>query len=230
MGLRDWFKGRNPSKTPDVPASQPVQAFSDAYQDFMQSTKIGYAEWHDGIPYNMDIFRALSASERDMIVRHLATQHGPAFDWRDIEVFQAAATPEALAALHAALQSSRADSRLYAASALHALGQLPDLNGVVACELDHVTIVDGMAYALRLVGKNPPPEIRAALLRGAREHPEVGPHYAAMLCYCAGKAATEFDWNMRPFFLRFGEHASPDDHAKAYRELCQLVGVSPPQD
>jgi hypothetical protein len=235
MGISNWFKRRPAPKAPDPPEpfdppnNQPSPSFSDAYHRFSHSTKIGYNEWHDGIPYDLDAFRALSSSERDMIVREFAANHGPAFDWRDIEVFQAAATPESISALRAALQSARADSRLYAAAALHAIGDLPDLAAIVARELDYVTILDGQALALRLIGGKLTPAIREALLRGARDRPEVGPHYAAMLCYLVGKAASDFDWNMRPFFLRFGEHASRLDRAQAYRELCELIKNTPPQ-
>jgi len=223
MGIRALLR-RVFSHAPSVDMSaKPVANASSAYDRFMQSTKIGYLEWHDGIGYDLDAFRALTASERDAVVQHLSGNNGPAFDWRDIEVFQAATTPESIAALRRALQSSRADSRLHVAAALHAMGYLPDLGEIVARELDHVTILDGMVYALGLVGHALTPRIRDALLRGVRDRPEVGPHYAAKLCYLTGNASSDFDWTMRPFFLRFGEHSSRDERTRAYRELCEMI-------
>ena len=216
-----------PLDCPVAPAVTPGGGSSPAYERFMQSTKIGYIEWHDGIGYDMDAFRAMTADERDEVVRQLSLHSSPPFDWRDIEVFEAAGTTNAVAALRSALQSSSADSRLHAAVALHVMGQLDDLRAIVVRELDNVTIIDGMVFALGLLGSELTPQTRDALLHGALHRPEVGPHYAAKLCQLAGKTSSDFDWGLQPLFLRFGEHASSDDRTRAYRELCEMIGLPP---
>ena len=210
-----------------APAVTPGGGSSAAYERFMQSTKIGYIEWHDGIGYDMDAFRAMTPCERDEVVRQLSMHSSPPFDWRDIEVFEAAGTTNAVAALRSALQSPSADSRLHAAAALHAMGHLDDLRAVVVRELDSVTIIDGMVFALGFLGSELTPQIRDALLRGTLHRPEVGPHYAAKLCQLAGKTSSNFDLGLRPLFLRFGEHASPDERKRAYSELCEMIGLPP---
>ena len=68
------------------------------------------------------------------------------------------------------------------------------------------------------------PEIRVAILRGTLdEHRSVPVHYAAMLLYLHGQAAEPFDWEVRPFVLRFAG-SGPDERRAAYRELCQRIG------
>ena len=52
-------------------------------------------------------------------------------------------------------------------------------------------------------------------------------HAAALSLFLAGKAKEPFDWDERPFFLRFGS----EDRAErlvAYRELQQRVGELEP--
>ena len=48
-------------------------------------------------------------------------------------------------------------------------------------------------------------------------------HYAAMLLYLHGQAAEPFDWEVRPFVLRFAD-SGPDERQAAYRELCERIG------
>lgn len=51
-------------------------------------------------------------------------------------------------------------------------------------------------------------------------------HFAAMLMFLHGQAASAFDWDLRPFFLEF----NTDDGAKRralFRDLCTRIGVDP---
>jgi hypothetical protein len=51
-------------------------------------------------------------------------------------------------------------------------------------------------------------------------------HAAARLAFLYGKATSDFDWDLRPLFLRFG---TPDkaERAAATAELGRLCGVDP---
>jgi hypothetical protein len=46
-----------------------------------------------------------------------------------------------------------------------------------------------------------------------------------MLFYLAGIAKEPFDWDHRPFFLRFNGD-NHEEHMAAYEELCRRVGMS----
>jgi hypothetical protein len=41
-----------------------------------------------------------------------------------------------------------------------------------------------------------------------------------------GKAKEPFDWDIRPFVLRFATH-DPAERRAVYEELCQRIGVDP---
>jgi hypothetical protein len=85
----------------------------------------------------------------------------------------------------------------------------------------------GLTQALDIVEEFHPPEIIAVLLRGAREGPgENAMHFAAMLMFLHGKAKEAFDWEQRPFFLRF--YTSGPEREAVFRELCAKIGVSVP--
>jgi hypothetical protein len=101
-----------------------------------------------------------------------------------------------------------------------------DLAGILATELSRVTLADGLTTALRMVEQMPTQEVKLVLLNETRRRPEVAVLYAATLCFVTGVAKTSFDWNMRPLFLRLGEHASEGERQAAFEELCRMTGLS----
>jgi hypothetical protein len=71
-----------------------------------------------------------------------------------------------------------------------------------------------------------PPAVIDALFRGAlKRDGEAAVHFAALLFFLHGKAEEPFDWNHRPFFLRF--HSTGKERTEVFRELCKTVGVDP---
>jgi hypothetical protein len=95
--------------------------------------------------------------------------------------------------------------------------------------LDDIDGIRGMTIALQLAERHAGPMSNAALLRGARDRPGVAVNFAGMICYLAGAADDEFDWNLRPLFLKLGEGEPEDGRAAAFVELCRLAGVDPAQ-
>src|SRR6185295_18806268 len=83
----------------------------------------------------------------------------------------------------------------------------------------------GLTQALDEVEEFHPPEVMNELISGLlKREGEIAVHFAAMLFYLHGKADEPFDWNHRPFFLKF--HATDRaEREKAFRELCDTVGV-----
>jgi hypothetical protein len=74
---------------------------------------------------------------------------------------------------------------------------------------------------------HPTPRIQETLLdlalNGDEEHRI---HCAALALYLGGKSDEAFDWNHRPFFLRFGD-SDRRVQIEAYKELCERLGVAP---
>ena len=42
---------------------------TDAYRRFLTSKAIGFAEWHDGVGYDLEAFAAMLPVERDAVTR-----------------------------------------------------------------------------------------------------------------------------------------------------------------
>ena len=66
--------------------------------------------------------------------------------------------------------------------------------------------MNGLDRAVRMALECNSAAIRRAVLERARSgDPTVRVNMAALLYYLCGKTDSEFDWDLRPYFLRFGE-------------------------
>jgi hypothetical protein len=197
---------------------------SDAspYERFRRSMDIGFEEWHDGIGYDLDALAEASPEDRTAIETLLVPRAGN--DWRDIEALAALGTPRADRALADAFATAGPEIRVAI------LRDAPHVIPADRVDAELVRLVDecdlglGMTHVLTLVEDLHPPAVVDALLRGTLdEHRSVPVHYAAMLLYLHGQAAEPFDWEVRPFVLRFAD-SGPDERQAAYRELCERIG------
>jgi len=189
------------------------------YQRFIESMKIGFDQWHDGTGYDLEALAGMTPEDRAaaeaVLVAHLA---GPG-DWRDVEALASLATPGAMAALKVAAKHGNPEVRNRALEALAQTGPQPGME----LEDDIVRAVE--RGALDLAQSHPTPRVKRAVLDCARlADPTTRVHAAALLMYLCGKADEPFDWDQRPFFLRF---ASEDNRAlrAAWTELRARTGM-----
>ena len=207
---------------PELPQS-PGPAGTDAVHRFRQSMVMDYEKWHDGIGYDLTVLQAATAAERGEIERLLVARG--ISDWRDVEALAALGTPAALAALERALASGNTEIRL--AVMQHAPG-LPSYEQRVAtlvAALETAELFGGLSQALDEVPAFHPPPVLGALFRGALDRGgDVAVHFAAMLTFLHGKADEPFDWEQRPFFLRFHTEVR-SEREDVFRELCGKIGV-----
>ena len=184
-------------------------------------------QWRDGIGFDLDSLAALSASEKDSVTQLLASRLAEHGDWREMEALAAIGTPAAKDALRQALNSSKLETRLQAAKRLSEIGEPVDLEGIIIAALRGTGLSSGLSRALDIAEQHPSPRLQQALLDLALNGTEEQRiHCAALALYHGGKADEAFDWNHRPFFLRFGD----DDRRiqiEAYKELCSRLGISP---
>ncbi|HRC08283.1 MAG TPA: hypothetical protein PLV41_08715 [Miltoncostaeales bacterium] len=112
------------------------------FERFRASMDIGYMEWHDGIPYDLDALARLSGTERDEAER-LILMRGLA-DWRDVDALDVLGTRHALEQLMAALQATRLETRVRAAEHLHIRGSVDDdeLERIILTSLESATILN----------------------------------------------------------------------------------------
>ena len=184
-------------------------------------------QWRDGIGFDLDSLAALSASEKDSLTPLLANRLAEHGDWRDMEALAAIGTPAAKSAIRQALNSSNLETQLHAAKQLSEIGEPVDLEGIIIAALRGTGLSSGLSQALDFAEQHPSPRLQQALLHLALNGTEDQRiHSAALALYHGGKADEAFDWNHRPFFLRFGD----DDRRvqiEAYRELCARLGLAP---
>jgi hypothetical protein len=192
-------------------------------QQFEESMAITYEKWHDGIGYDVDLLARATPADLKAIERVL-TSRG-VNDWRDVEVLAQLKTEPARKALMRAMTRGKPEIR--AAVLRHApeLVAEKDKTAFLIEGLRTAQFYGGLSEVLDQVAAFHPPEIVAELFRGTLERKgEVAIHFAAMLMFIHGKAKEPFDWEHRPFFLRFATSTRAEREA-VFRDLCARIGV-----
>ena len=212
-----------PSSPSDPRRAEPAGAGRSAVQRFRDSMIIDYEKWHDGIGYDLEALNSASPAERKVIEALVLGRN--ASDWRDIEALAALKTVPARRALKQAM--ARGNLAVRGAVIRHAahLISAEDKREYLLQALRSGRFYHGLSEALDEVAKFHPPEIVDELLRGSLERSgEVAVHFAAMLMFIHGRAKNAFDWDHRPFYLRFRTEVRAE-RAAAFRDLCGKIGV-----
>lgn len=202
-------------------------AHSSAYDRFIASMTITQEMWHDGIGYDLD---SLSESSPDELMS-LVQRMKECGDWRDVEALGQIAMMKDDTLAKAATDALKARAKsndeigLRATEALGELGEKVDMEDSIVKTLLRMKNDAAFSEALDLCEAYPTQRVKEALLKCAKEHSGMGVHCAAMLYFHAGLAKEAFDWDHRPFFLRFGDDDA-EDRARAFKELCAKTGLS----
>ena len=190
---------------------------------FARSMQIDYIAWHDGNGYDLESIRAATPQERSGI-EALLLNHGIT-GWRDVEALAALGTTRAKDALIAAGRVRNPEIQL--AIARHAAELVPqgDFIKSLVTALRTAELYGGLSQALELAEEFHPKEVVDELFHGAlHRNGETAVLFAALLMFIHGKAASAFDWDQRPFFLRFNTENQREREA-AYRELREKAGL-----
>ena len=189
------------------------------YQRFVESMEIGFAEWHDGIGYACEALAGLPPEERAAVEALLVARLTASGSWRDVEALEALGTPGAKEALWGAARHGCPEVKN------RALEVLLRAEPQAYAELEEEVVRAVRKGALDLAQSHPTPRVRRALLDCTRlADPVTRVNAAAMLLYICGKADEPFDWNQRPFFLRFSTEDKGELRA-AWKELRGRTGV-----
>jgi hypothetical protein len=197
---------------------------SEAYNTFIASMTVDYEKWHDGIGYDLDALKEIKPEERRPLAVMLAEHLRANADWRDIE---ALAALNERAPLRITLKHKDPDIRLRAAAALTELGEEAGLEDCIVESLKVADVSTGLSRVLALAEEHPSDKVQAAVRAVARDgrSAEARVNAAGLALFLGGKADEPFDWNHRPFFLRFGAE-DPKAVLTAYKELCQRLGMN----
>ena len=204
-----------------APASQPGE--DSALRRLERSMAIDDEKWHDGIGYDLDALREAGPEERRAIEDLLVSRGGR--DWRDVEALALLDSTRAKEALKAAMAGGDAQVRMAVMRHAPELVAESERTASLVKALEESEFYGGLTEALDEAAEFHPPEVVEALFRGAlRREGEVAVHFAAMLAYVHGTATEPFDWEQRPFFLRFHTEDAEERRA-AFRDLCGQLGV-----
>ncbi len=207
------------------PISAPPQPETEtALKRFMRSMVMDYEKWHDGTGYDLGALRSASAEERKAI-EAILVHRGPRA-WPDVEALAVLNTPRAQAAMQVALDHPNHEVRLAVTRHAPQLADAARRTASLVNALERAKFLGGLAEALDQAAVFHPPEVVAALFRGALNREEsVAVHFAALLLFIHGKTNAPFDQTQLPFFRRF-KTEDRSERETAFRELCNKVGVS----
>ncbi len=208
--------------TPPVPPPAPIVPPSPLLDQFRASMVVDYDKWREGIGYALDLLPQMTPRERHKIEGELIQKLLRDGDWRDLEALAVIDTPASRAAIDAARFHSDPEVRAYAVDQAVEAGSLPveliesDVIGVI----ERAAAMSTLSRALSLAESCQTPSVRRAILNQARTGDSTTRvHMAALLFYLCGRSEQPFDWNHRPFFLRFGDHNDDADFRAAWKEL-----------
>ena len=210
----------------NAPKSRPTPVRDDTIVGrFAASIEMDYDKWHDGIGYDLTLLKTANPSERNAI-EQLLLNRGLS-DWRDIEALAELDSEKAHAALRRIL--SHGSTELAMAVLRHAPQIASEAERIATlCSALHTGQFYGsLSGALDECAEFHPPEVIAELFAGLLYRSgDVATHFAGMLMYLHGRAQAPFDWDQRPFLLKF----STDTHSERvalFRELCTRIGLDP---
>jgi len=200
---------------------------SKAYEQFIASMTLTMEDWREGNGYDLDALDEFPKREHSDLIKVLQERIARLADWRDAEALATMGTTAAIDALRAAMSAGDAEFRLHVAEQLAELEQPVDLEGAIIDALRTTDLTSGLSYAIDTAEEHPSPRLQETLLDLALNgNEDQRVHCAALALYHGGKAEEAFDWDHRPFFLKFGEE-DRKTQIEAYKELCQRLGVAP---
>lgn len=223
-------RNESPGEAPDEPTGHspepdagpsPAPAPGSPLARFLSSMVVDYEKWREGIGYDLEALREATPGERATL-EGVLIDHAPR-GWRDVEALALLTSDAARAALRDALRD--VDAEVRAAVMRHA----PDL---VSGEERLASLLRGIAQATSFHGLDavlseaadfhPAPVIDALFRAALHRSGDVAVHFAALLYFLHGLTDQPFDWDHRPFFLRFKTEDRAEREA-VFRELCASV-------
>jgi len=194
-----------------------------AYERFVASMKIGYMEWHEGTPYDLEALDSVSPEELAELEALLLQRKNS--DWRDVEALAKINSPNALRGLNESLKGPNRVVRIRAAELLYGMGQLASFDEIIIEGLRFGELGKGLAECERLAAAHPSEAVRTALIHGALCSTDGrAVRFVGILFFLYGKATGRFDWSQRPFFLRFNTN-DERQRREVFDEMCRTLGI-----
>jgi len=199
---------------------------SKAYQMFLDSMVMNFDKWHDGIGYDLKALEQLEQQERASIEELLIRNLKHSGDWRDVEALVALGTTSAYIEVDKARFHNNAKVRNYALRIIINTRKTKDtvVKDLVGLEQQVVQAVEQGYY--QMAEHMPTMQVKKALLKSVREADDsvIRHNGAALLLYLCGKTSEPYDWDQRPFFLRFSTK-NQEELQQAWEELREQTNL-----
>jgi len=191
--------------------------------EFAASMVIDYEKWHDGIGYDLTQIPLMSPEQRKDLEAELILKLRDQGEWRDVEALLELDTPTARAAVEKAAKHHSPEVRNYAERHITVDPAQREPRAIAA--IKRAAAMSGIGHAVELAEECNTPDVRQAVLSMARTGNDstTRVHMAALLYFLCGKSKKSFDWDHRPYFLRFGEKDSTADFRAAWYELRDVL-------
>ena len=190
---------------------------------FAASMVIDYEKWHDGVGYDLSQIPLMSPEQRKDLEAELILKLRDQGDWRDVEALLEMDTPTAKAAAESATSHHIDEVHNYAERRIAVDPAKREAQVIAAIE--RAAAMSGIGHAVELAEECSTPDVRQAVLGMARTGNDstTRVHMAALLYFLCGKSKESFDWDHRPYFLRFGESDNTADFRAAWNELRDVL-------
>jgi len=203
---------------------------SEDLERFRESMKIGFDEWHEGIPYDLEALDALTPDER-LVAEDLALSR-KARDWRDIQALDHLGSQRCLGEVRKALRSENPEVRAEAVWALRRRESVTEqeVEAAIIDALDHrtTTLSKGLTRVLSLALVYRTPAVRRKLLACVLDgkNADVRVFSAVYIAFMEGASPSLWESPLWPLYRRFGS-GRRSERRQAYLELCAEMGRAP---
>lgn len=191
------------------------------FDRFLAAARIDPDHWRDPA-HDLEAIRLATPEERRAIEQFLIARGVK--HYIDVEALALIDSPDAHRALLDAFKNGSTEVRAAVAQVAPNLIPENELFLELLQRVDECNVYEGLDITLQQIeAKHPPAIIEAMLHRIVRNPGVVAVHYTALLLYLHGQAKNAFDWEERPFFLRFNR-GDDADRRQAFIELCDRLG------
>lgn len=198
---------------------------SKAYRVFLDSMIPNFERWHDGLGYDLEALDQLGSQEQDSIEKLLIQNLTDKGDWRDVQALSALNTPAAREAVDRARFHKKIKARNYALRIIISAQDPENTPEELRSELEDQVVQAVMQGDYQMAESMPTMRVKKALLDSVLViDREIRVSAVGFLLYICGKTSEPFDWDQRPFFLRFRERDSVN-LKQAWEELRRRAGL-----
>ncbi|MBX3143291.1 MAG: hypothetical protein KF813_06025 [Trueperaceae bacterium] len=191
------------------------------YDRFVRAARIDADNWRDPA-HDLDAIQLATSEERKDIERFLITRGVQHFI--DAEALASLDTPRARQALIEAFRNGTTEIRAAVAHVAPDLIETDERLDELIQRIGECDAYNALGLTVAQIEETHPPVVIDAMLRRIASDPGAAAvHFAGLLLYLHGQADARFDWQQRPFLLRF--NAGDDrDRREAFDDLCRRIG------